>query len=75
MRAKQYLENNNIAFREVNIEEDEQAREFMLGQGHRTVPQIYLGDTLFVAGGWEGLSKLSPAEIHQRINPTNLGTL
>jgi glutaredoxin-related protein len=44
-------------------------------QGHRTVPQIYLNGEIFVAGGWEGLSKMNANEIKDRLFPTNLGNL
>lgn len=63
VQAKQYLENNNINYREVNIEQDNAAREFVVSRGHRSVPQIYIEDMLLVEGGWQGLSKLSSQEI------------
>ena len=66
-QAKNYLTKNNIAFQEKNIENDKQAREFILAQGHRTLPQIYFYGSLFVDGGWQGLSKMSTQEIIQRI--------
>jgi hypothetical protein len=34
------------------------AREWLIGQGHRSAPQIYKGDELFVEGGYQGLAKL-----------------
>lgn len=76
VNAKQFLENKNINYQEVNIEHDAAAREFILSQGHRSVPQIYVGDRLLVQGGWSGLSALSTPEILDRINnSTSLGTL
>lgn len=65
--AKNFLEARGIDFQEVNIEEDAAARDFIVGQGHRTVPQLYLNDELFVEGGWTGLSKLSTEELNQRL--------
>lgn len=67
VQAKNYLKQKNINFREVNIEQDDQAREFIQSEGHRTVPQIYLAGKLFVEGGWAGLSKLSAEEILNEI--------
>ena len=67
VQAKNYLKNKNINFREVNIEEDDQAREFIQNQGHRTVPQIYLAGKIFVEGGWAGLSKMSAEDILNEI--------
>ncbi len=75
VQAKNYLKQNKINFEEINIEQDDQAREFIMSQGHRTVPQIYLNGELFVSGGWEGLSKMGLDAIRQRLNPTDLGTL
>jgi glutaredoxin 3 len=63
VNAKNYLKAKNINFREINIEEDAEAREFIQSQGHRTVPQIYMHNKLFVEGGWTGLSKMSTEDI------------
>ena len=67
VNAKNYLKSKNISFREVNIEENDEARSFMQSQGHRSVPQIYLNGRLFVEGGWAGLSKMSAEEILNEI--------
>ena len=68
VQAKNYLKAKNINFREVNIEEDAEAREFMQTQGHRSVPQIYLAGKIFVEGGYAGLSKMSAEEILTEID-------
>lgn len=68
VQAKNFLKQKNINFREVNIEQDEEARAFIQSQGHRTVPQIYLAGRLFVEGGWTGLSKMSAEEILNEID-------
>jgi glutaredoxin 3 len=79
INAKNYLQSRDIRYREVNIDEDAQAREFVMAQGHRTVPQLYVGEQLLVEGGWSGLSKLSTEEILQRMQSASaiddLGTL
>ena len=54
VRSKNYLESKNITYEEVNIEQDLEARQWILEQGHRTVPQIYINDRL-VEGGFNGL--------------------
>jgi len=74
-QAKALLKRKDIAFEEIKIDEDEQAREFILNKGHRTVPQIYYCGKLFVEGGFQGLSKLTEADIRERMNILNLGTL
>lgn len=58
MMAKGFLKNNDVEYSEINIEEDTTAREFLLTEGHRTMPQVYLNGKLFVSGGWEGLRSL-----------------
>lgn len=81
IQAKNFLKNKNIGFKEINIEQDPAAREFIMNAGHRTVPQIYFDGKLFVEGGWQGLSKMSSEEIVSKLLPqtqhalTNLGTL
>jgi glutaredoxin 3 len=67
VNAKNYLKAKDIAFREINIEQDEAARDFIRSQGHRTVPQIYYAGKLFVEGGWSGLSKMSADDIRNEI--------
>jgi glutaredoxin 3 len=67
VNAKNLLKARGIDFQEVNIEEDEAAREFLRSQNHRTVPQIYKDGELFVEGGWMGLSKLSTEELNERL--------
>jgi glutaredoxin len=66
-KAKHLLTQKNIPFSVVNIDEDQDAREWLIGQGHRTAPQLYLDDKLFVEGGYQGLAKLSDDEIQQRL--------
>jgi glutaredoxin 3 len=73
VKAKYLLDQKGIAFEEIKIDEDSDAREFIVGAGHRTVPQIYKDGKLFVEGGFEGLSKLSVDELQARLN-SNLGT-
>jgi len=53
-QAKQYLESNNIQYTEVDIENNQKAREWILEQGHRSVPQIYIDNEL-IEGGYNGL--------------------
>lgn len=66
-QAKALLNRKNIAFEEVKIDESPDARQFILEAGHRTVPQIYKGQQVFVEGGYSGLAKLSDDEIKQRL--------
>jgi glutaredoxin 3 len=56
-KAKALLKLKGIDYTEIRIDEDEDARNFIVGQGHRTVPQIYRNGELLVEGGYQGLSK------------------
>ena len=66
-KAKYLLSTKGIDFQEIKIDEDPEARDWLVAQGHRTAPQIYLGTELFVEGGFQGLSKLTDEELHQRL--------
>jgi len=66
-QTKQYLQKIGVEFCEVNIEQDEEARAFVLSQGHRTVPQIYMDGKIFVSGGWAELSKMDVEQILNEI--------
>ena len=67
-QAKNLLKSKHIAFEELKIDEDANAKEFILAAGHRTVPQIYQDGKLFVEGGYVGLSKLTEDQIKEKLN-------
>jgi glutaredoxin len=71
VQAKNYLKSKNINFREINIEQDSEAREFITQQGLRTVPQIFMDGKIFVEGGWTGLSKMTAEDILSEIELRN----
>jgi glutaredoxin len=52
-------------YEEVRVDLDPDAREFIMQAGHRTVPQIYLGDQVFVEGGYQGLARLDDSAFQQ----------
>ena len=68
VQAKNLLALKNIPYEEIKVDENPEAREFIVGEGHRTVPQIYKGKTLFVEGGFQGLSKLNEQQLKERLN-------
>ena len=68
VHVKQFLKSKNISFEDINIELMPEGREFLLSKGHRSVPQIYFDDELFVEGGWQGLNQLTEEEINAKIN-------
>lgn len=68
VNAKNYLTHNNIAFEEINVEQQPDARAMLVESGHRSVPQIYQGTRLFVADGWQGLSKMTAEQINAQLS-------
>jgi len=71
-KAKHLLRNKNIAYKEIKIDEDVEAREWLIAQGHRTAPQIYKGDELFVEGGYQGLARLSDEELFNKLGESSV---
>lgn len=55
-QAKRFLTEKGIAYTEINVDEDEAAHQFLISQGHRTVPQLYKDGKLLVEGGYMGLA-------------------
>jgi len=60
VQAKNLLKQKGVAFEEINIDTSPEAREFIMTEGHRTVPQIYQNGKLLVEGGYTGLAKQTP---------------
>jgi glutaredoxin len=75
LQAKALLKNNDVPFEEVNIESAEDARNFIINEGHRTMPQIYREGKLFVEGGYQGLSDMGVDTIKTKLGLTSLGSL
>jgi glutaredoxin len=63
--AKQLLKSWNEDYEEIDINEDG-VRDWLVNEGHKTVPQIYYNNKLLVEGGYTGLSKLSYNELQER---------
>ena len=62
--AKSLLKSWNEDFTEVDIME-EGVRDFLIGEGHKTMPQIYFEGKILVEGGYTGLSKVSYNELQE----------
>jgi glutaredoxin len=54
-RAKGLLESRGIEYNTINLEDHPDARDFLVDQGLRSVPQIFNGTTL-IPGGYQGLA-------------------
>jgi glutaredoxin len=70
-KAKHYLKTNGFVYEEIKIDEDLEAREWLINEGHRTAPQIYNNGRLLVEGGYQGLARLNAEQIQERIGATN----
>lgn len=67
-QAKAWLTKNEIDYTVLDISKDAEAREFLINSGHKTVPQIYVGNQLLVEGGFTGLSKRDPQQLKEELN-------
>lgn len=52
-RAKELATSNGIKYQEIDLSENSEAKEYILGLGHKTVPQIY--QRAYHIGGYEEL--------------------
>lgn len=66
-QAKKLLDRYQVEYKEIKVDETPEAKEFIVNEGHRTVPQIYLDNKLFVEGGFQGLSRLTESEIKDKM--------
>lgn len=64
--AKAYLHKIGEQYEVIDVTHDDEKKNWLKEQGHRTVPQIYYKDKLLVEGGHDGLVKLLPADIEER---------
>jgi len=67
VRAKNFLEMNNIEYETINVEEDREGRDWLVEQGFRAVPQFFIKGKLLVEGGCNELIKLSKDQIQEKI--------
>jgi glutaredoxin len=63
-RAKALLENKGVQYNAINVGQQPDARQFLVDQGLRSVPQIFNGDAL-LEGGYQGLVS-KPAEFFEQ---------
>jgi len=69
--AKRLLEILGYEYQEIRIDQDDEARNFLINEGHKSVPQIYYERTLLVENGYFGLANITAKQIQQRINEIN----
>jgi glutaredoxin len=58
-QAKVLLDTKGVAYDVKMVDRDMDAMDFMVEQGHRSMPQIYKDGALAVEGGYLGLTKLT----------------
>lgn len=67
VQAKAYLDRHSIPYETIDVLADPKALAFIKDRGHRTVPQIYVGDKILVEGGNSALQALDPSEVRLRV--------
>jgi glutaredoxin 3 len=63
-RAKALLESKGVPYKAINVQEHPDAKDFLMNQGLRSVPQIFDGSTL-LPGGFQGLDS-KPQEFFEQ---------
>jgi glutaredoxin len=71
VQAKNYLTRHEIEFQTVDVTENAQALDFIKARGHKTVPQLYVGETVLVEGGNAALQQLKPEQVRERVGQIN----
>lgn len=71
VQAKARLKQGGWDFEEINIEENTEARDWLIEQGHRTMPQIYHNGKIFCEGS-QGLFKMTDSEINEKLGNINV---
>ena len=64
--AKALLESRGVQYNTINVSEKSEARDFLIENGHRTVPQIFRGTT-HIPGGYQGIAGMSEEEFNTKI--------
>jgi glutaredoxin 3 len=64
--AKALLESRGVPYNTINVSEKSEARDFLIENGHRSVPQIFRGTT-HIPGGYQGISGMSEEEFNTKI--------
>ena len=65
--AKQWLTKHGFEYEEIRVDTNLEARQFLISEGHRTMPQIYHNGKLLVAGGGQALVRMDPKMVKELI--------
>lgn len=67
LEAKLFLEDLNIPYVEINVEDDLEGLNFLHSQGDKFLPQFYTDDRKFMPGGWNTVKTMRQHEILERL--------
>tara|TARA_Y100001972_G_scaffold72370_1_gene87855 strand:+ start:372 stop:644 length:273 start_codon:yes stop_codon:yes gene_type:complete len=70
--AKQWLTKHGFEFEEVRLDTNPEAREFLINEGHKMVPQIYHNGKLLVSGGGQALVRMNPNTVRELIGEVDV---
>ena len=70
--AKQWLDKNGFAYEESRVDTNPEARQFLIEEGHRTMPQIYHKGKLLVSGGGQALVRMDPKMVRELIGEVDV---
>ena len=65
--AKHWLTKHGFEYEEVRVDTNPEARNFLIREGHRTMPQIYHKGKLLVEGGGQALVRMDPKKVKELI--------
>ena len=73
--AKQWLNKHGFEYEEVRLDTNPEAREFLINEGHKMVPQIYHNGKLLVEGGGQALVRMNPDTIRELLGEVNVSNI
>ncbi len=65
-RAKQILKTWDITYDSIDIAANPESRDFLINEGHKSVPQLYSDGKLF-PGGTAALNQMTKEEFQERL--------
>lgn len=65
--AKVFLNNLNIPYVEINVEQNPKSADFLHSQGDKYLPQFYTDSGRFIPGGWKAVKTMRHQEILDRL--------
>ena len=73
--AKHWLTKHGFEYEEIRVDTNPEAREFLINEGHRTMPQLYHKGKLLVEGGGQALVRLNPKHVKELIGEVDVGDI